>query len=100
MRRAGLAAWGAVGVHPRRIPLRGLEALLADLPAALGGPGIAALGAVGLEEGGELEERVLARQLDLARELRVPALVSTPWRARERVTKRVLGLLRESGLEP
>jgi predicted metal-dependent TIM-barrel fold hydrolase len=100
LRRAGLAAWGAAGVHPRRIPLRGLEALLADLPGALGRPEIAALGAVGLEAGGELEEEVLARQLALARELRVPVVVATPWRARERITRRVLAILREAELEP
>jgi predicted metal-dependent TIM-barrel fold hydrolase len=100
LRRAGLAAWGALGVHPRRIPLRGLEALLADLPAALGRPEIAALGAVGLADGGELEERVLARQLELARELRLPVVVSTPWRGRERATRRLLALLREAELDP
>ncbi len=100
LRRAGLAAWGAIGVHPRRVPLRGLEALLADLPAALGRPGIAAVGAVGLDAGGELEERVLVRQLELARELRLPVLVSTPWRGKERVTRRVLAILREAELEP
>lgn len=100
LRRGGLAAWAAVGVHPRRVPLRGLEALLADLPAALGRPEVAALGAVGLEEGSELEERVLARQLELARELRLPVVAVTPWRARERVTRRLLVLLREAELEP
>ncbi len=100
LRRAGLAAWGAVGIHPRRIPLRGLEALLSDLPAALGGPEIAALGAVGLDGGGELEERVLSRQLELARELRLPVVVATPWRGRERVTRRVLAVLREAELDP
>jgi predicted metal-dependent TIM-barrel fold hydrolase len=100
LRRAGLAAWGAVGVHPRRIPLRGLEALLAELPAALGRPEVAALGAVGLDQGGDLEERVLARQLELARELRRPVLVTTPWRARERITRRLLALVREADLEP
>jgi predicted metal-dependent TIM-barrel fold hydrolase len=100
LRRAGLAAWGALAVHPRRIPLRGLEALLADLPAALGRAEIAALGAVGLDEGGELEVRVLARQLELARELRLPVVAATPWRARERVTKRLLALLRDAELEP
>jgi ferredoxin len=31
--RAGLAGYAAVGIHPRRIPWRGLEALLAELPA-------------------------------------------------------------------
>jgi predicted metal-dependent TIM-barrel fold hydrolase len=100
LRRAGLAAWGAVGLHPRRIPLRGLEALLADLPAALGRGEIAALGLVGLGEGGELEERVLARQLELARELRRPVLAATPWRGRERITRRLLALLREAELDP
>ncbi len=100
LRRAGLAAWGALGIHPRRIPLRGLEALLADLPAALGRPEVAALGAVGLEAGGELEERVLARQLELARELRLPVTVSTPWRGRERITRRLLALLRDAELDP
>jgi predicted metal-dependent TIM-barrel fold hydrolase len=100
LRGAGLAAWGALGVHPRRVPLRGLEALLADLPRALGRPEIAAVGAVGLDAGGELEERVLLRQLELARELRLPAVVATPWRGKERVTRRLLALLREAELEP
>jgi hypothetical protein len=100
LRRARLAAWGALGVHPRRIPLRSLEALLAELPAALGRPEVAALGAVGLDAGGELEERVLVRQLELSRELRLPVVVATPWRARERITRRVLAVLREAELDP
>ncbi len=100
LRGAGLAAFAALGVHPLRIPLRGLEALLAELPDALGRPEVAALGAVGLAEGGEHEERVFLRQLELARELRLRVVVDTPWRARERTTKRVLGLLREADLEP
>jgi predicted metal-dependent TIM-barrel fold hydrolase len=100
LRRQGFAAFAALGVHPRRIPLRGLEALLAELPDALGRPRVAALGAVGLAEGGEQEERVLVRQLELARELRLPVLVDTPSRAKERITKRVLAVLREAELEP
>ncbi len=100
LRRAGLAAWAALGVHPARIPLRGLEALLAELPDALGRPEVAALGLVGLARGGELEERVLTRQLELARELRRPVVAGTPWRGRERNTRRLLGVLRESETEP
>src|SRR5689334_15292534 len=42
LRRAGLAGYAALGVHPARIPLRGLEALLAELPDALGRPEVAA----------------------------------------------------------
>src|SRR5512133_441042 len=84
LRRLGLAAWAALGVHPGRIPTRGLEALLAELPDALGRREVAAVGLAGLAGGGELEERVLARQLELARELRRPIVVETPWRGRER----------------
>jgi predicted metal-dependent TIM-barrel fold hydrolase len=100
LRRAGLAAWAALGVHPGRIPQRGLEALLAELPAALGRPEVAAIGLVGFAEDGELEERVLARQLELARELRRPVVVETPWRAAERTTRRLLAVLRESEVDP
>jgi predicted metal-dependent TIM-barrel fold hydrolase len=100
LRRAGLGAFAALGIPPRCIPTRGLEALLAELPAALGRPEVAALGLVGLHAGGELEERVLARQLELARELRLPVVVETPWRGRERLTRRVLALLREAEVEP
>ncbi|ACG75268.1 TatD-related deoxyribonuclease [Anaeromyxobacter sp. K] len=100
LRRGGLAAWAALGIHPRRIPARGLEALLAELPDALGRPEVAALGAVGLAEGGAMEERVLARQLELARELRLPVVAAVPLRGRERLTRRLLAALRESELEP
>lgn len=100
LRKAGLAAWAAVGVHPGRIPLRGLEALLADLPEELSRPEVAAVGIVGIGEGGELEERVLHRQLELARELRRPVLLAVPWRARERAVKRTLSALREAEVEP
>ncbi len=100
LREAGLAAWAALAIGPRRIPLRGLEALLAELPGELGRPEVAAIGPVGLDAGGELEDRVLVRQLELARELRLPVVVGTPWRSKERITRRVLGILRESDLEP
>ncbi|MGC3997129.1 MAG: TatD family hydrolase [Anaeromyxobacter sp.] len=100
LRAAGLAGHAAVGVHPRRIPARGLEALLAELPEALGRPEVAALGAVGLAEGTELEERVLARQLQLAAELRRPVLVTLPAGSPERLARRLLGVLQEAELEP
>jgi uncharacterized protein len=100
LRRSGIAAWVALGVHPRRIPWRGLEALLAELPELLGRPEVVAIGEIGLEEGGPREEQVFARQLDMARELRLPVLVHTPWRDKGRRTRRILSILREAGLPP
>ena len=100
LRRAGIAGVAAVGVHPRAIPWRGLEALLAELPDFLGRPHVVAVGAIGLEEGGAREEVVFARQLELARELRLPVVVHTPWRGKERITRRALAMLREHDLDP
>jgi predicted metal-dependent TIM-barrel fold hydrolase len=100
LRRGGLAAYAALGIAPDRIPPRGLEALLADLPDLLGRGEVAAIGPVGLDAGGPWEERGLALQLELARELRMPVLVRTPPRARERGTRRLLVLLREAELDP
>ncbi len=100
MGRAGLAGRAAVGIHPRRIPWRGLEALLQELPDWLGLPRVLAVGSVGLDEGGEREEVVFVRQLELARELRLPVVVHTPWRTKERITRRTLALLREHELAP
>ena len=98
--QAGLAGYAAVGIHPRRIPWRGLEALLAELPDFLGRRHVLALGSIGLDEGGPREEAVFTRQLELARELRRPVVVHTPWRAKERITRRTLALLREHELDP
>jgi predicted metal-dependent TIM-barrel fold hydrolase len=100
LRRGGIAAWAALGVHPRRIPWRGLEALLAELPELLGRPEVVAIGEIGLEEGGPREEEVFARQLAMAKELRLPVLVHTPWKDKGRRTRRILAILREADLPP
>ena len=100
LRRAGIAGFAAVGIHPRCIPWRGLEALLAELPDFLGRRHVIAVGAIGLEEGGAREEAVFGRQLELARELRLPVVIHTPWRSKERITRRALAVLREHDLDP
>lgn len=100
LRRAGIAGFAAVGIHPRYIPWRGLEALLAELPEHLGRRHVRAVGPIGLDEGGPREEGVFARQLELARELRLPVVVHTPWRRKEPVTRRALAVLREHELAP
>jgi predicted metal-dependent TIM-barrel fold hydrolase len=100
LRRSGLEGVAVLGIHPRWIPWRGLEALLAELPDHLGRRSVLGLGAVGLEQGGPREEAVFSRQLELGRELRLPVVVHTPWRDKVRVTRRALALLREHQLDP
>ena len=43
---------------------------------------------------------MLLRQLELARDLRLPVVLTAPARSRERITRRLLGLLQEAGLPP
>ncbi len=100
LRAAGITGYVALGVHPARIPWLGLDAVLARLPERLGRPEAVAVGEVGLFEGGEREEGVFGRQIDLARDLRLPLVVTLPVRHRARVLKRTLALLRDREVPP
>jgi predicted metal-dependent TIM-barrel fold hydrolase len=100
LRRAGIEAKAVLGVHPRGLPRRGLSEILSTLPSYFRGARVAAIGEVGLHHGGSHEEEVLGEQLALARQLNVPVLVHTPSRDKERLTRRLLVLLRASGLPP
>lgn len=94
LRRHGLRALFALGVHPAHAPQRGLEALLHRLPAYLSHPAVVALGALGLKTGDAREQWVLGRQLEMASELRRPVLVSPPPLAPEFGMKPLLALVR------
>jgi hypothetical protein len=100
LRRAGLGAFAALAVPAARTPARGLAALLAELPDLLSRPGVAAVGPLGPAGGGAREEDALGRQLELARELRLPVLVAAPSRDAVRMTRRAVAILKESGVEP
>lgn len=97
LERSGIDARLALGVHPRSLPRRGLQAALDVLPSAFDSRRVVALGEIGLHHGGPAEEEAVVEQLHLARRLRVPVLVHTPERDKERHTRRLLVLLREHG---
>jgi predicted metal-dependent TIM-barrel fold hydrolase len=100
LRRAGLAAFGALGLDPRRLPARGLEEILARLPALFSAARVVALGPIGLEAGGAEEEAAFRRQLEAAGEIGRPVIVRTPERDKPRITRRLLAMLKESGIPP
>src|SRR5713101_9131284 len=93
-------AWFALAVHPARIPWHGVDDLLHRLPRYFDDPRVVSLGELGLHEGGEREEDLLARQLELSLALRKPVIVHTPGPGKLAVTRRLLAVLRESRLEP
>jgi predicted metal-dependent TIM-barrel fold hydrolase len=95
--RAGLKFWLALGMHPRGIPEEGADEVLEALPEALKRHRAGAVGEIGLEMGGELEERMLAAQLDIAAQAGLPAIVHTPRKDKKKAVERILALL--SGCE-
>jgi predicted metal-dependent TIM-barrel fold hydrolase len=98
--KQGVRPYAALGVHPGRIPWHGLEEVLAAIPRLASAGRLVALGEIGLDRGGPREEQVLERQLELAREVNLPVLAHTPERDKPRITRRLLAILRASGLAP
>jgi predicted metal-dependent TIM-barrel fold hydrolase len=100
LERHGIRGWAALGVHPQALPPRGLPEILSVLPEYFRGGKVVALGEIGLHRGGAAEEEAFTQQLQLARRLKLSVVVHTPQRDKEAITRRVLGLVRESGLPP
>lgn len=100
LERAGIRAYAALGVHPLGVPRRGLSEVLSALPSYFRGGKVVAVGAIGLQAGTAREEEALMEQLQLARRLKLPVLATTPRNDKERITKRLLALLAESGIPP
>ena len=98
--QAGVKCYLALGVHPRGIPGRGLDELLDGLGDALDSYRADAIGEIGLEQGGDDEERALLGQLGLAAERDLPAIVHTPRKGKAEATLRCLELIDESGIPP
>lgn len=62
--------------------------------------GVVAVGEIGFDDETEAEERYFARQLELAIQFDLPALVHTPHRDKKAGTLRSLALVRDSGIAP
>ena len=97
---AGIRPFVALAVHPARIPWHSVDDLLHRLPRYFDDPRVAAMGELGLQEGGAREEEILARQLELAVALGRPVIIHTPGREKLSRTRRLLAILRESRLPP
>ena len=100
LKAAGIRPLIALGVHPARIPWHGVDALLHELPRYFDDPRVVALGELGLHNGGEREEEVLRRQLELSLVLRRPVLIHTPTVEKASRTRRLIAILREARVPP
>ena len=91
----GIRHFCTIGLNPKEANNPTLaDEVLALLPRFLEKDGVAAVGEIGYDDQSEAEEKVFRRQLELALEFDLPALVHTPHRDKKQGTIRSIELAR------
>jgi predicted metal-dependent TIM-barrel fold hydrolase len=89
-----------IGLNPKEANDPRCREVLDVLPRYLAKDGVVAVGELGYDSMTPEEDEVFARQLTLAVEHELPALVHTPHRDKLVGTRRTVDVVRESGIEP
>ncbi|MFI1725195.1 TatD family hydrolase [Streptomyces sp. NPDC020489] len=89
-----------VALNPKEANDPRCKGVLDILPRYLAKDGVVAVGEIGYDSMTPEEDEALARQLQLAVENELPALVHTPHRDKAVGTRRTLDVVRESGIPP
>lgn len=93
----GIRHFCTMGLNPKEANNPKLTRdVLELLPRFLVKDGVVAVGEVGFDDQTEAEAEVFRRQLDLAREFKLPVLVHTPHRDKKQGTIRSIELIREA----
>jgi predicted metal-dependent TIM-barrel fold hydrolase len=95
----GIAHYCTMGLNPKEAnDARVADAVLEALPRFLQKDGVVAVGEIGFDDITKAEEKAFLTQLELAKNLRLPALIHTPHRDKKHGTDRTLAIVRESGI--
>jgi len=94
----GIVHYCTMGLNPKEANTDSLaEGVMALLPLYLEKEGVLAVGEIGYDDITPREDQLFARQLELAKQHGLPALIHTPHRDKKRGTERTLALIREVG---
>ena len=96
----GIAHHCTIALNPKEANDPRCAEVLDVLPRYLAKDGVVAVGEVGFVSMTVDEEKAFVRQLELAVEFELPAMVHTPHRDKEQGTRRTLELVADSGLAP
>lgn len=96
----GIAHHCTIALNPKEANDPRCTPVLDLLPRYLAKDGVVAVGEIGFDSMTEDEEKAFSRQLDLAREFALPAMVHTPHRDKLAGTRRTLELVEAAGMEP
>jgi predicted metal-dependent TIM-barrel fold hydrolase len=99
-RQFGIAHFCTIALNPKEANDDRLRDEVIDMmPRFLAKDGVVGVGEIGYDDVTDKEEKAFARQLELAKELGLPALVHTPHRDKKRGTERTIALIKEVGIE-
>jgi uncharacterized protein len=91
----GIRHFCTIGLNPKEANNQKLAAEVVDLlPRYLSKDGVVAVGELGFDDQTEDEAKWFARQMELAREFKLPVLVHTPHRDKKQGTIRTIELIR------
>lgn len=97
----GIRHFCTLGLNPKETNNPDVaDGVMALLERYLDKDGVVAVGEIGFDDETPAEERYFARQLELAMEFDLPALVHTPHRDKKAGTLRSLALVCDSGIAP
>ena len=96
----GIAHHCTIALNPKEANDPRCTPVLDLLPRYLAKDGVVAVGEVGFDSMTEAEEHAFSRQLELALEAGLPALVHTPHRDKLAGTRRTLDLVEAAGMRP
>lgn len=96
----GIAHHCTIALNPKEANDPRCAGVLDVLPRYLAKDGVVAVGEIGFDSMTTEEEKAFVRQLELAVEFELPAMVHTPHRDKEGGTRRTLELVEASGLDP
>ncbi len=96
----GIAHHCTIALNPKEANDPRCTDVLGVLPRYLAKDGVVAVGEIGFDSMTAEEEKAFSRQLELAVEFGLPAMVHTPHRDKEAGTRRTLELVESSGLAP
>jgi len=97
----GIKHFCTIGLNPKECNQpRVADGVMDMIPRFLEKEGVVAVGEIGYDEQNDTEEKYFRAQLELARELQLPALIHTPHRDKKRGTERSIALAKSVGLPP
>jgi hypothetical protein len=97
----GIHHYCTIGINPKEVNnVEMAEEVMKFLPRFCEKDNVVAVGEIGYDDITEAEDRFFAEQLELAKELNLPALVHTPHRDKKAGTERTIALVKEVGINP